>query len=77
MIDSERHVFLKGGVVVPVEPVTLLLDLERRGFYLARDGGDVIIQPFSRLTDEDKADIRKWKPEVLTLLSYVAPDMTQ
>ena len=32
--SSQRFVWLKGGLVVPVEPVLLVLDLEAKGFRL-------------------------------------------
>jgi hypothetical protein len=75
LTGCERYVCLRGGLTVPVEPVKLLLDLERRGFHLTRDGSDIVIQPFSLLTDEDRDALRRWKPHALALLAYVEVPM--
>lgn len=73
--DGQRFVFLRGGLVVRQEPVLLLLDLEARGFRLNRDGDDIIVSPFSKLTAEDKAQIKLWKRFILALLSYEPPEV--
>jgi hypothetical protein len=39
------------------------------GFELQADGGDILIAPFSRLTDRQKAFIREHKPELLRALT--------
>lgn len=76
-VGSERYVCLKGGLVVPVEPVLLLLDLEARGFKLSRDGDDILVRPFSKLGDDDKRNLKLWKPHVLALIDYIAPELVQ
>ena len=68
-----RFVQLACGLVVPAEPLMLLLDLEARGFALTRDGDDILIRPFSQLTPEDCRQVRKWKRHVLAVLDYEAP----
>jgi len=68
-----RYVWLKGGLVLPVEPVLLLLELEARGFQLSRDDDLIWVQPSSKLTDQDKAQLKLWKQHVLALLDYQAP----
>jgi hypothetical protein len=67
---SDRYVSLRGGLVVPVTPVLLLLDLESRGFQISRDGDDMVINPFQRLTAEDIRSLKLWKRHVLALLDY-------
>ena len=74
--ESERYVVLQGGLALPVEPVLLLLDLEARGFKLSRDGANILIQPFSKLNDEDKRHLKLWKHHVLALIDY-KPSETQ
>lgn len=69
------YVVLKGGMAVPVAPVLLLLDLERRGFLVERDGGDLVVGPDSQLTDADRAALRCWKAHALALLDYVPPEV--
>ena len=69
MVGSE-YVMLRGGLVLPVCSVLLLLDLEARGFMLSRDGDDIVVSPFSRLTDDDKKQLKLWKRHVLALVDY-------
>jgi len=55
--------------------VLLVLNLETRGFRLSRDGEDILIQPFSKLTADDKQSLKMWKRHVLALLDYQAPEI--
>lgn len=71
--DSDRYVSLDGGLVIPVEPLLLTLDLQARGFTLTPDGSDILISPFSQLTSEDCRQIRRWKSHVIAILKYEAP----
>jgi hypothetical protein len=59
---------LRGGLTLPITPVLAVLDLESRGFRLSRDGDDIFISPFSRLTDDDQRDLKRWKLHVLAIL---------
>ena len=69
----DRFVQLRGGMVVPIEPVLLALDLEARGFRMVSDDGDIVITPFSKLTQEDCRQLRRWKQHVISILNYEAP----
>jgi hypothetical protein len=73
--DTPRLVLLRGGLCVPFEPLSLLLTLEAAGFSLSRDGRDILVQPFSKLTDDDKRQLKLWKRHVLALLDYEAPEV--
>src|SRR5262245_10056029 len=42
---SDRYVYLRGGLCVPVEPLQLLLNLEARGFQLGPKDNDQIWEP--------------------------------
>jgi hypothetical protein len=53
-----------------VQPLLLLLGLESRGFQLTRDGSDILVSPFSKLTEDDKRQIKLWKLHILRLLDY-------
>ena len=60
MVSSEdgRYVILKSGFALPIAACLLALELEGRGFTLAREDGDVLsVQPYQRLTREDCAAI--------------------
>jgi hypothetical protein len=72
---ASDYVLLRGGLAVPVAPVLLLLDLEMRGFSLSREGDDILVRPFSKLTEDDKRQLKAWKQHVLALISYVAPEV--
>jgi hypothetical protein len=73
--SADRFVTLQGGMVVPVEPYLLLIDLEHRGFKfrLAEDGCPEV-GPFDRLTDQDRALLRRWADHVAMLLRYTPDD---
>ena len=72
--ESERLVQLQGGLVVPVEPLLLLLELEQRGFRLEREGDDtLVVRPYDRLTRVDCDRIRRWKSHLLALIAYTPP----
>jgi hypothetical protein len=49
------------------------LDLEDRGLTLTIDDGDVlVVGPRNRLTDDDRALIRRWKRHLLAIVTYDA-----
>ena len=71
-----RYVVLKGGLALPIEPILLALELEERGFMLARHGEDILsVQPHEKLTPDDCARIRRWKRHLLAVVSYSAPEV--
>lgn len=68
---DDRFVFLKGGLVVPVEPYLLLLSLERRNFRLSVEERNVlVVQPVDELTDDDVAAIYRLKRHLISLICY-------
>ena len=69
---SERFVTLPGGPTLPVEPIILVLDLEARGLSLTRDGDLIVVRPSGRLSDDEKAALRRWKAHVLAFIDHVA-----
>ena len=73
--DCDRYVCFAGGLALPLEPVLLLLDLEAAGFKVTRDGEDILVRPFSKLTDDDKRYLKLWKRHVLALLDYTSPEV--
>jgi hypothetical protein len=70
--DSE-FVWLKGGLAMPPVPFQLVLDLERRGFSMRREGNDLLVVPGRCLTEHDRTQIRQWKTHILALLDYELP----
>jgi hypothetical protein len=76
--SEPRFVLLHGGLAVPIDPLLLLLDLERRGFRVAAHGDDtLVIGPRRALTPDDCARIRQWKDHLLALVAYRAPETVQ
>jgi hypothetical protein len=70
--SSDRFVLLRGGVVVPVEPFLLLLDLEARGISVSKDSDSISIAPRALLADADRTALRRWKWHLLLLIDYCA-----
>jgi hypothetical protein len=69
----DRFVELRGGLIIPAEPLLLVFDLQARGFQLTPTDGDITIRPWSRLTAENTRQLRRWKQHVLAILDYEAP----
>ena len=70
---SDDVVVLVGGLVVPREAVHVAIDLELRGMTLQAAGDRLTVSPGCTLTDDDRAQIRRWKRHLLALVAYVAP----
>lgn len=73
MNGSEDVVVLVGGLTIPREAVHVAIDLELRGMTLQAAGQALTVSPSARLTDEDRAAIRRWKLDLLALLAYDPP----
>jgi hypothetical protein len=72
-----RYVMLPGGLSLPVEPILFLHDLQNRGFRLWRDGDDILVAPFSKLTVDDTRQLKLWKRFVLAILDYEPVEAVQ
>ena len=72
-MSRSDFVTLRGGLTLPLAAVQLALDLEQRGLHLRREDGDVLfVGPRERLTDDDRAGLRKWKLHLLAILAHDA-----
>jgi hypothetical protein len=72
-MSRSDFVTLRGGLTLPLGAVQLALDLEQRGLHLRREDGDVLfVGPRERLTDDDRAGLRRWKRHLLAILEYDA-----
>jgi hypothetical protein len=71
------YVTLKGGPTVPVEPVELALEFERRGIRLATDSDHQLVVPDhdGRLTEDDRASLQRWRHHLGAILEYQAPEI--
>jgi len=65
-------VVLRGGFSVSAVAYVTLLDLERRGIEVRRDGPDLLVRPRESLTVGDRALLRAIKPDLLRLIDYCA-----
>jgi hypothetical protein len=72
-----RYVLLPSGLALPVEPILIVGELENRGFKLTGEGDDILITPFSKLTNDDKQRLKTWKRHILALLSYESREAVQ
>lgn len=73
--SSERLVWLRGGLVVPIDPYLLVLRLESEGFHIRLDIDDaVLVAPADRLGSEDLTALRRWRRHVRLILRYTPDD---
>lgn len=71
MATSSDTVTLRGGLVVTVAAIELLLDLERRDCVIRRtSAGGLFVGPRERVTTDDAVRIRLYRDEVLALVDY-------
>ena len=61
-------------VVVRIEAIELLVRLERDGFGLDIHAGGLTIRPASRLADEDRAALRRYREDAVLVLSLDAQE---
>jgi hypothetical protein len=57
-------------LTVPIDALALLWQLEDRGLQVRRDGDGIVVSPRDRLTDADRASIRRHRSELLALVAY-------
>ena len=72
---ASDYVTLRGGLCVPLAPMLLALQLEERGVHMQRDGENVCVKPWSRVTEQERAELKRWKTHILALLDYQAPEV--
>ena len=65
---ATEMVLLRGGIVVPITAIRLLMDLESRGFLLRAEANSLVVNPRSRLTSDDDRAIRQNRDELLALV---------
>jgi hypothetical protein len=62
---------LAAGPAVPLAALQLGWDLEARGLTLAIEGPHLVVSPSSRITDSDRAQIRRWRDELFAVVAYL------
>jgi len=68
-----EFIALRQGPTVPVAAVRLFLDLADRGIEVRIEDDDLAVEPGRDLTDEDRAEIRRWRRHLIALAAYEAP----
>ncbi len=78
MNGSDLVTFM-GGLTVPVDAYSYLVDLQQRGVVLhpAGDGASIDVHPKELLTDDDRQKIKAWRWHIRALLLYEAPERIQ
>lgn len=66
-----EFVNLRGGLIVPVEALALLLRLESEEYTVRVSGSSLIVNPRGRMDAALKADVLKHKRNLLRLIRYV------
>jgi len=68
-----EFVYLRGGLTVPLPAFRLALAFEDRGFKMVLDEcKQFAIEPTSKLTEEDRAGIRRWRQHLAVIIGYDA-----
>jgi hypothetical protein len=74
-VSASNFVTLRGALIVPRLALDLALDLEQRGCHLVMEPVDdvLVVGPRELLTDEDRAQIRKFRNHLKAIATYEAP----
>lgn len=68
---DSRFVTLRTGPVVPVAALRLAWRLEEAGFRFGlTEQGELWVAPFARLSDDDRAELHRWKHHLCALLHH-------
>jgi len=74
------YVELLGGLTVPVDAFNVVHEFDRRGLILKQQGELLRISNADGskpdLSAGDVERIKRWKPHMLALMNYVAPERT-
>jgi len=63
---------LRSGLMLPDAAILLAIDLEKRNHRLSTKEGALLVSDGSRLTADDRAQIRQWKSQLLAIVGYIA-----
>jgi hypothetical protein len=77
MANDSDLIPLRDGVVVPFEALRKLLELEDRGLDVRLHGTDIVVRPPGVLSDEDRAEIRRLKSDLVALIAYCCAQETR
>lgn len=81
LATSHRYVTLQPDAVtgarltLPVEPIQLAIDLERRGFRQWIAHGAYQIEPTAGLSETDRARITRWRLHLAAIVGYEPPEV--
>src|SRR5882762_6482606 len=63
---------LRSGLTLPDAAILLAISLEQRQHRLSAKDGALLVSDGSRLTVDDRAQIRTWKSQLLAIVGYIA-----
>lgn len=72
-MTDDKSVTLEAGGAVPYGVVRFVWGLEARGCRLYPDGPHLYVTHASRLTEDDRTQVRLWKPDIVKLLCDGSP----
>ena len=67
-MPAEPTLILRAGSIAPIESLRLLWQLEASGYQVQLDGDELVITPGSRLTAQQRLDIRRHKRDLIALV---------
>jgi hypothetical protein len=67
-MNASNFVTLRSGLVLPLPAIQLALDLENRGLALRVEADELVVGPRERITDEDRAEIRRWRNHLIAIV---------
>lgn len=76
-MEEDHLVSIAGGLTVPAEAYNLALDLERRGLTLRVEEDRLRVSgPDGKpdLSEAETTAIKRWKPHLIALTEYIAPE---
>lgn len=67
---AHETIFLAGGLAVPLAALQVGWELEARGLRLEVEGPHLVVSPRDRITESDRALIRRWRDELIAVVTY-------
>lgn len=64
------YLALRAGPALPTDAIWVAIGLEMRGHVLSVADGKLVVSEGSKLTAEDRAEIKQWRRHLMALLDY-------
>jgi hypothetical protein len=69
---EQAPIVLPGGLAVCFPALRLVWGLEERGLRLRAEGDTIVVSPRGRLSEDERAGLRRYRADVLALIRYDA-----